>query len=137
MKNTVEFEIKLSQQSVIKRVKSLTGNLDFVIAAPFSGWVNDDKFRINKNTFIVHPFVPVAKGNVKSTDGGAEIKLNFVFPWLGHASMIAIIIMYISIPFAFSWGVVIAILCIWVFFTASYTHERQKFVRTLKDFLQT
>ena len=113
MKNTVEFEIKLSQQSVIKRIKSLTGNLGFVISASFSGWVNDDKFRINKNTFIVHPFVPIAKGNVISTDGGAVIKLNFVFPWLGHASMIAIIIMYISMPFAFSWGVVIAILCIW------------------------
>jgi len=132
MGNIITIEIKLSQQVVINRIKALTGNQDFAITAPFSGTTDNDKFRINKNNFIVHPFVPVAKGKIKSVDNGSIIDLEFVFPWLGHAAMVTIFMMYVSMPVPLSWGIIVAIIFIWIYLIFSYLREKKDFVNALK-----
>ena len=126
-------ETKLSKQSTIDRIVALTGNQEIEIFTPFSGSVCRDKFRINRSRSIVHPFVPVATGNVKSSENGSIVELNFVFPWLGHASMFTIIAIYIGMPLSLSWEIIMVIIFVWVLLVQRHKHEKKEFLKVLKE----
>lgn len=134
MSDTVVIKSAISKDAIIKRVSELSGNHGLRLSAPFSGKVRGDRFRLSRTRFLVHPFIPVALGHVKSVGDHAVIEFSFAFPWLGHASVIMIIAIVFSMPLPslLLWEILTVVLSAWIFLTYRQKSEKVGFLKLFK-----
>jgi len=135
MNNVIMLKTSKSKNEVIERLSSLSGNKEVKLSALFSGTVHDESFRLNRTSFLVHPFIPVAIGQVKSVGNQTLIELTFSFPWLGHISILVILFIILSMPLpdSLSWQIIGFILFGWGLLMYKHKKEKIQFLSFFKD----
>ena len=97
----MEIELSIRLDEVVDRMAVATGQGQFRVSAPLSGWIRGKKFRVTFPPRGVHNlFQPVLIGVIEQSPSGSRVQLTFAPPWLGHLAVTTMVAVFLSV----SWG---------------------------------
>lgn len=109
-------DINVEPSVAIRRIAEATGNTSLRFSAPLSGKVSGIRFRVTLPPGFNNPYRPVIEGAIVNAGSGSRIEYEIVRPWLGHAAVAVIVLVFVSTAWpnmlAIGIGILIAIVVV-------------------------